>query len=228
MTTASAWNRQGPPGIPPVSHEAAVRSQPPRQRLPVPFAPPPSSTSCVYVIDGRRAYGFREGLRGCVGVTGDFEAACAAWGRHGERVATLARPGHPAGHQFDGHRRTVLHIPAEGPGRTGTQGQCGGPARPRWQLASGRTWEPQGSRRRAAKGDPGHLLLRGCPAPSLRSPRSYPRCTGRRRSAVKTISRKPAEHQVVRKTGHCPGGYYILGQRDVYTVLDLVIGRESG
>lgn len=80
-----------------------------------------------FVINGRRAYAFREGFPGCIGVVGGFQAAGAAGRCHGERIAAVAGPVHPAGHQFDGHRRAVLHIPAEGPGRPRAQGQCGSP-----------------------------------------------------------------------------------------------------
>lgn len=138
------------------------------------------STSCEYVINGRPAYGFREGLRSCVGVAGDFEAAGAARGRHGERIAAVTRSGHPAGHQLDGHRRTVLHIPAEGPGRPGTQGQCG--VRQDSLAARARThWGTTGS----PEGTPATCCIEAAPPLCSGVLRVTLSVIGRHRSAVK-------------------------------------------
>lgn len=55
------------------------------------------------------------------------------------------------------------------------------------------------------------------PAAARLPPPSDPQCHWTLLQCCKTVSRKPAGHQVVRKTGHCPGAQCILGQPHAYT-----------
>ena len=102
------------------------------------FSPP---TSCLYTsslgdrmrvsgkgLPGDCCLAWREvecGVRlGSRGLTSAYPLARRARLSHGERRAALAGPVHPSGQQLCRHRRPVLRVPAEGPGRPRTQGQC--------------------------------------------------------------------------------------------------------
>lgn len=111
---------------------AAARRSPRQRRLPVLSAPPTSGPGAAR---NRRAIwsgppegpcggAIPGGGRGARGLTSASPPALRVPRSHGERRAAVAGPVHPPGHQLCRHRRPVLRVPAEGPGRPRAQGQC--------------------------------------------------------------------------------------------------------